>query len=65
MCIMQNMLQFWAQIVDIKYIEGYTSYFTARRKRDLIATTYQEITIEWWENALHNFELFVFSNCIR
>ncbi|MCP4268790.1 MAG: type II toxin-antitoxin system VapC family toxin [Candidatus Brocadiaceae bacterium] len=42
------------------YIESTViSYYTARRTRDLIAAAHQEITIEWWENALPNFEPFI------
>jgi hypothetical protein len=42
------------------YIESTViSYYTARRTRDLIAAAHQEITIEWWESALPNFEPFI------
>ena len=42
------------------YIESSViSYYTARRSRDLIAAAHQEITLDWWENALPLFEPFV------
>ena len=42
------------------YIESTViSYYTARRRRDLIAAAHQEITLDWWEKALPLFEPFV------
>jgi len=42
------------------YIEStVVSYCTARRTRDLIAAAHQEITSEWWEEALPSFEPYV------
>ncbi len=35
------------------------SYYAARRTRDLIAAAHQEITLEWWEEALQLFEPYV------
>ena len=35
------------------------SYVTARPSRDLIIAAHQQITHEWWEMALPNFEVFI------
>ena len=35
------------------------SYITARPSRDLIVAAHQHITLDWWENQRHNFELFI------
>ena len=42
------------------YIESSViSYFTARRPREIVAAAHQEITIDWWEEALTKFEPFI------
>ena len=42
------------------YIESSViSYYTARRSRELIVAAHQEITLDWWENALPSFEPFI------
>jgi len=42
------------------YIETtVVSYVTARPSRDLIVAAHQQVTIEWWENALPLLEPFV------
>jgi len=39
------------------YIEtSVISYFTAKPSRDLIVAAHQQITNDWWENALPNIE---------
>jgi len=41
------------------YIETtVVSYLTARRSRDLIVAAHQEITQEWWQRRLGEFELY-------
>jgi len=35
------------------------SYMAARPSRDLIVAGHQQITMEWWEKSLPNFECFV------
>ena len=41
------------------YIEtSVISYFTAKPSRDLIVAAHQQITNEWWENALPNYEVY-------
>ena len=42
------------------YIEtSVISYLTAKPSRDLIVTAHQQITIDWWGNALPNYEAFI------
>ncbi len=42
------------------YIEtSVISYFTAKLSRDLIVAAHQQITNEWWENALPHYNAFV------
>ena len=42
------------------YIEtSVIRYLTARPSRDLIVVAHQQITDDWWENALPNYEAFV------
>ena len=42
------------------YIEtSVVSYLTASPSRDLIVAAHQQITRDWWEKALPNFEPFV------
>ena len=42
------------------YIEtSVISYFTAKPSRDLIVAAHQQITNDWWENALSNYEAFI------
>ena len=42
------------------YIETtVVSYVTARPSRDLIVAAHQQVTVEWWENALPLLEPFV------
>jgi len=42
------------------YIETtVVSYLAARPSRDLIVAAHQQVTVEWWENALPNLEPFV------
>lgn len=41
------------------YIEtSMVSYLVARRSRDLIMAARQQITVDWWEQARQNYELF-------
>jgi len=35
------------------------SYLAARPSRDLIVAAHQQITVEWWENALLELEPFI------
>ena len=35
------------------------SYLTAKPSRDLLTAAYQQITREWWEESLINFEAFI------
>ena len=35
------------------------SYLAARPSRDLIVAAPQQVTVEWWENALPNLEPFI------
>ena len=35
------------------------SYLTARSSRDLIATTRQQITRQWWEQRSKDFDIFI------
>ena len=35
------------------------SYLTSRPSRDLIATTYQQITQAWWQKRRQDFDLFI------
>ena len=35
------------------------SYLTSRPSRDLLVAAHQQVTVEWWENALPLFEPFV------
>ena len=42
------------------YIEtSVISYLTAKPSRDLIVAAHQQITNEWWGNALPNYEAFI------
>ena len=42
------------------YIEtSVISYLTAKPSRDLIIAAHQQITNDWWENALSNYEAFI------
>jgi len=42
------------------YIETtVVSYLTARPGRDLIVAAHQQVTVEWWENALPKLEPFI------
>jgi predicted nucleic acid-binding protein len=42
------------------YIEtSVISYLTAKPSRDLIVVAHQQITNEWWENALPHYDIFV------
>ena len=42
------------------YIETtVVSYLAARPSRDLIVAAHQQVTVEWWENALPKLEPFV------
>jgi len=42
------------------YIETtVVSYLTARRSRDLIIAAHQQVTVEWWEDALPKLEPFI------
>ncbi len=42
------------------YIEtSVISYLTAKPSRDLIVAAHQQMTIDWWETALPNFEVFI------
>ncbi len=42
------------------YIETtVVSYLTARPSRDLVVAAHQQVTVEWWENALPVLEPFV------
>jgi hypothetical protein len=41
------------------YIEtSIPSYLTARPSRDLRTAAWQQITLQWWEQARHHYELF-------
>lgn len=35
------------------------SYFTAKISRDIIVLAHQEITQEWWPQAVERFEVFI------
>ena len=35
------------------------SYYTARPSRDIIVAAHQQITWEWWENAISQFTVFI------
>ena len=35
------------------------SYFTARPSRDIIVLAHQEITRQWWEKAIQQFEIYI------
>ena len=42
------------------YIEtSVISYLTAKLSRDLIVAAHQQITNDWWENALSKYEAFI------
>ena len=42
------------------YIETtIASYAKARASRDLVKAAHQEVTVEWWENRRHLFDLFI------
>ncbi len=42
------------------YIESSViSYLTARPSNDLVKSARQAITIDWWENQRHRFDIFV------
>jgi len=36
-----------------------SSYLTARESRDIIQLTRQQITTEWWNNRLNDFDVFI------
>lgn len=35
------------------------SYYTARPSRDVVVIAHQEITRQWWEKALNEYEIFI------
>ncbi len=35
------------------------SYLKARRSRDIIQTARQQITAQWWDNRLNDFDIFI------
>ena len=35
------------------------SYLAARPSRDLVTAAHQRLTIDWWEQARHRFEIFI------
>jgi len=42
------------------YIEtSVISYLTAKPSRDLVIAAHQQITLEWWETAMPNYEVFI------
>ena len=42
------------------YLEtSVVSYFTARPSRDIIVLAHQEITRQWWEKAIQQFEIYI------
>ncbi len=42
------------------YLEtSVVSYFTARPSRDIIVLAHQEITRQWWEKAIEQFEIYI------
>ncbi|MCR4292677.1 MAG: hypothetical protein NUV76_07355 [Candidatus Kuenenia sp.] len=42
------------------YIEtSVISYLTAKPSRDLIVAAHQQITNDWWETALPNYDAFI------
>jgi len=50
--------------METVYIEtSIFSYLTAKPSRNIIAVARQQLTIEWWEDHRHNYELFT-SNAV-
>ena len=48
------------------YIEtSIPSYLTARPSRDVRAVAWQQITLEWWDTARQNYELFTSALVIK
>ncbi len=42
------------------YLEtSVVSYYTARPSRDVVVIAHQEITRQWWEKALNEYEIFI------
>jgi hypothetical protein len=41
------------------------SYLTARPSRDLVVAAHQELTIEWWTNHRHRFDVFISELVLR
>jgi hypothetical protein len=41
------------------------SYLTAKPSRDLIVAAHQQITQEWWESRLQNFDIFISELVVR
>jgi hypothetical protein len=42
------------------YVEtSVISYLTAQVSRDLVVAVHQQLTVEWWEQALPGFEPFI------
>jgi hypothetical protein len=41
------------------------SYLVARRSRDLIMATRQQLTLDWWENERSKYELFISEMVLR
>jgi hypothetical protein len=35
------------------------SFYANRRSKNLIVAAYQEISVDWWENELHNYQPYV------
>lgn len=40
-------------------------YLTARPSRDIMLAAHQELTIEWWTNHRHRFDLYISDLVIR
>jgi len=42
------------------YIEtSVISYLVARQNRDIIVAAHQQLTVDWWDNQRHQYDLFV------
>lgn len=42
------------------YIEtSVVSYLAARPSRDIIVAAHQQLTLDWWENQRHQYDLFI------
>ena len=51
--------------LETVYIEtSIPSYLTSRLSSNLIAAARQQLTIEWWENHYHKYDLFTFNAVI-